>query len=92
MEGGVKYSYRQWIDSYFNEFSGRITGFTTSDCRDYVKPHFSNFDDSKFLRALAGKLVDLDAEISDYSTDDLDDELKTEGLGKSNQCQGKEQN
>lgn len=65
-----KYTYRSLIDFYFREFGEHTSGFSTGDCRLFVKKFKRNFDDAKFLRALALKLVDLDTELPDYSSDE----------------------
>ena len=65
----MKYTYEQLIDAYFREIGQSMSNFSTNNCREYVKKYKGNFNEQRFMKKLAERLVEIDDELSDYSLD-----------------------
>jgi len=73
------YPHEEYIRLYFNRVLGNKTSnFSTEKCRKYVQSQKKNFNNEKFLRALAGFLAKLDEQLSDYSDESSDDSTPSE--------------
>lgn len=66
----MKYKYEDLIDAYLRTIQNSLEHFSVETCREYVKQNKKNFNEEKFMRKLALRLVIIDDEWSDqYSLD-----------------------
>lgn len=66
----MKYKYEDLIDAYLRTLKNSLEKFSVESCREYVKQYKNNYNEEKFMRKLAAKLVIIDDEWSDqYSLD-----------------------
>jgi hypothetical protein len=47
--------------------------FSTDKCKEYVLKYKKDFDENKFLKKLAEKLLYLDYSLEDYDSTDIED-------------------
>ena len=61
----MKYKYDDLIDAYFKRIKLSLSKFTVNGCREFVKQNKKSFNEEKFMRILALRLVEVDDEWTD---------------------------
>lgn len=61
----MKYKYDDLIDAYLKRIKLSLSKFTVNGCREFVKQNKKSFNEEKFMRILALRLVEVDDEWTD---------------------------